>query len=125
LSATQDYSLKTTIVFPTADPDSLKLLEIVNPAQIDAQLALSQANAKSAMPDTSYTRTNVFLPALLEPTVSMEDALLAQTDVLAAIPINVLFARKELAFGTENACQSAPEEPSWMLLNAKTATSTA
>jgi hypothetical protein len=75
--------------------------------------------------DTSYTITNVFLPALLEPTVIMEDALLARTDVSAAIPKDALSATKEIAFGTENVCHSAPEELSWMLLNAKTVTSTA
>jgi len=68
--------------------DSLKSLELANPVQTDAQLALCQTNVKIATMDTSYTIINVFLPALLEPMVLMGNALIALTDVIDAMPIS-------------------------------------
>jgi hypothetical protein len=96
-------------VFLTVVLDSLKLLELANLAQTDVQLVLSQDNAKFAIKDTSYTRTNVLLPVLKEPSEAMEDALPAQTDVLAVMSKNALYAKRVLTYITVAAYQSAPE----------------
>jgi hypothetical protein len=53
----------------------------------------------------------------------MEDVLLAQTDVLVAMLKDALSAKRELLFLMENVSLFVLEEPSWMLLNAKIATS--
>lgn len=125
LYARPDISLRITTAFLTVVLDSLRLLELAYLAQTDALLVLSQDNAKSVTKDISYTRTNVFLLALMEPSDLMEDALPVLTDVFAAMLINVLSVRKELTYIMENAYQSAPEEHLSLLLNAKTVTRTA
>jgi hypothetical protein len=105
-----DISYKTINVFNTVDQDSLKLLEFANLALIDVPLAHSLDNAKFAIEDTSCIKINAFPHALMELLDPIKDALFVLIDVSDAMPINVLFAIKELTFTTVNAYLSVQEE---------------
>jgi hypothetical protein len=92
--------------------DSLKSLVLASLVETDAVPAPSLLTAKIVTKDTSFILTNVFLSALLEPTLSTENALLAQIDVPPALLINALSAPKEPTSSTVHASLFAPEEHS-------------